>query len=209
MLGLALVLSSCMHFGMMGNHAGEDVGSHNPPESRLEKEVTAGDVKATAIFPPLQVSKEILFTLKLYDVRNRRAISEAKASFHAEYVHKAGTDEHAMHGGQDAIPNRPPADHAVSFERELEESSETGTYAVAFTASQAGEYHFMFHISAIGEQEIDPEIVIDVQRTAIPAQQHSSGMMRGMGAASTYVIIGGALMGAMMLAVWISGGRMF
>lgn len=213
-LTLSLVFTSCMHLGMMGTHADhQGTGSQTPPEPLLEKEVLSADFKATAIFPPLQMRTETVFTLKLTDVRTREPVSNARVSFHAAYLHKAEAKHeaggHMMHTAKDSMRLRAADDHAVNFEQDVEESPEPGVYKVGFTGSQTGEYELMFHITAVGGQELVPGIVIKAERPVVSRQQHSAGMMHGMGSASEYLIIGGALMGAMMIVLWATGGRMF
>lgn len=214
LLSIALVLSSCMHVGMMGAHGEDQSGKHQiTAEAVLEKEVTSGEIKATAIFPPLQIGKQAVFTLKLSDIKSTQPIPGAQVSFHLTYLHNAeghgGHDAHMMHGEMDSKSARPNTDHAVNFDQEIRESSQPGLYTVVFTASQSGEHKLMFHVSAIGDKTLNPELIIEATRNVASSDTNHDGMMQGMGGASDYVIVGAVLMGAMMLAVWAAGGRMF
>lgn len=214
LLSIAFVFGSCMHLGMMGTHGDNQSGKHQiTAEAVLEKEVTSGEIKATAILPPLQVGKQTVFTLKLSDVKNTQPISGAQVSFHSTYLHNAeshdGHDAHMMHGERDSQPARSNSDHAVSFDQEVRESSQPGLYTVVFTPSQPGEHRFMFHVSAIGDKTLDPELVIEATRNVASNDTNYDGMMHGTGGVSEYAIVGAVIMGAIMIVVWATGGRMF
>lgn len=213
---LGLFLSSCMHLVMMGSHGGEESTQHQSmSDSVLEKEVTVGDVKAIATFPPLQIGKQTTFTLKLEDKTTGKPISKAHVSFHTAYLHTGEVDEmggmHMMHGEMDTSHAQSAPDHDVNFEQELVESSTPGIYSIAFTPSQAGEQKVMFHINAIGGQQLQEEIIVETKRnTSTSSESHGGGMMRGMGGTSEYAFIGVALMGTMMIVLWLTrGGHMF
>ena len=210
LLASLLFSSSCMHLGMMGT--GTD--HQSTPESVLEKEVTVGGIRAIAIFPPLERGKEALFTLRLSDAETGQAISRAQVFFHAEYLHTI--DRHAMHGKDmmhhemdSTKPQRMEQEHDVNLDQEVTESSIRGTYSVRFNPSQSGEHKLMFHITALGDQMLEPEIVIEATRIVPDKASGHSGGMHGMGTPTTLVIVGAAIMGAMMLAGWIIRGRIF
>lgn len=206
----SMLFSSCMHLGMMGT--GTD---HQPlPASVLEKEVTIGGIRATATFPPLERGKEALFTLTLANAQTGQAISQAQVFFHAEYLHTG--DQHSMHGKDmmhqemdSTKPQRMEQEHQVNFDQEVKENSVRGSYSVAFEPSQSGEHRLMFHVTALGNQILDPEIVIEATKDVPDKMSSHGGGMYGMGGASEYVIIGAAIMGAIMLVVWITRGAMF
>ncbi len=214
LIASSLFLSSCMHLGMMGtdgDHQSRDRQAAS--ESVLEKEVTFREIKATAIFPPLQVGKEAMFTLKLTNVHTGQPLSGAQVSFHAAYVHSAEESQmkgmHAMHGEIDSAHARAAQEHDVDLDLEVAESSNQGIYVISFPPSQPGEHQIMFHITAIGDQLLEPDIVIEATRHASTSTVDHGGMMQGIGGASEYAIIGAALMGALMLVLWVTGGRMF
>lgn len=214
LLSSTLFLSSCMHMGMMGTHGGHQIGEHQTAsETSLEKEVVIGDIKATAFFPPLTLGKETLIELRLSNLRSGLPVSSAAVSFHAMYLHRVGGSgehgAHMAHGEKDSLLARPDADHAVSFEQEVEESPQRGLYSVAFTPSQSGEHRLMFHVTAIGGNRLEPELVIEVTRSVASPQPSHGGMMHGTGSTSEYLIIGGALMGAMMIVMWATRGGIF
>lgn len=206
----SMLFSSCMHLGMMG------IGTDHqaPPESVLEKEVTMGGIRATATFPTLERGKEALFTLTLADAQTREAISQAQVFFHAAYLHTG--DQHSMQGKDmmhhemdSSKYHRAEQELDIHLEQEVKESSVRGNYSVPFKPSQSGEHRLMFHVTALGDQTLDPEIVIEATRDVPEKMASHRGGMHGMGGASEYVIIGAAIMGAMMLAVWLARGGIF
>lgn len=207
------MLTSCMHLVMVGTHPdNEDGHSSGASAPVFEKEVLWNDVRASATFPPIQTGKETLFSLKLTDIRSGAPLSGAKVTFHASYLHGSemihDARSHLTHTTTDSSHMRSTGEHSVNFEQEVQESSQPGIYAIAFRGPQEGQYRLMFHISAIGEQKLEREITIEAQQTAVRHKDHSSGMMGAIGGASIYVIIGAAVVGAVMLAVWVSGGGM-
>ncbi|GEM_PF-1518407 len=211
---LSLTITSCMHLGMMGTHEGHQTGEHQAArETRLEKEVVMGDIKATAVFPPLALGKETLIELRLSSLQSGQPISNAAVSFHAMYFHQVeggeGHDTHMMHGEKDSVHERPNTEHAISFDQEVRESSRRGLYSITFTPSQPCDHKLMFHVTAIGDEELTPELVIEATRNVASPQPSHSGMMHGFGGASEYLILGGVLMGAMMIVMWVTRGGIF
>lgn len=210
-----LFLSSCMHVGMMGTHGGHQTGEHQTAqETGLEKEVIVGDMKATAVFPSLTLGKEAPIELRLTSVQSGQPISGAAVSFRVSYVHKAerspGHDAHLMHSDKDSVPARPSADHAVSFDQqEVQETSQRGLYSTAFKPSQSGDHRLTFHVTAIGGAKLEPEIIIEATMNVASPQPTHGGIMHGMGSTSEYLIIGGVLMGAMMVVMWVTRGGIF
>lgn len=210
LLALSLLLPSCMHLGMMSHGTADHSAT---PESILEKEIVAGDIKATAIFPSLELGKEAQLTLRLSDARTGRALSRADVFFHAQYLHTP--TDHAMHGSEtmrhraDSAQVRKETDHDVNVEQEVPESPELGVYRVSFTPSQEGTHQLMFHITALDERLLEPEVTVEVTRTVTTKHDSHSGSMLGFDSRSGYAFIGAALTGAMMLVVWATGGRMF
>jgi hypothetical protein len=206
----SVLLSSCMHLGMLGTG-----GDHqSSAESVLEKEVTVGEIRATAVFPPLSMGEEARFTLRLADTKTGRPISGARVSFHAEYLHK--NEEHQMprhqqmHDTHDSTTaRRTPQEHDINLDVELNESASAGRYSAQFTPSQAGVHRMMFHVRSVGERKLETEIVVEAARTVPAKMSGHGGGMHGMGSATPYVVIGAALMGAMMIVIWAAGGRMF
>lgn len=209
-------LSSCMHVGMMetdGGHHGE-TGHEMTTQPVLEKEIVVGDVRAIALFPPFELGKEALLTLRLVDVTTRQPLTGATVSLHAAYVHDPAT-EHADPSG-DASQHgerhgnvRAETGHGIDFNQQVNESSEPGVYSISYGSHQPGNHTLMFHITAIGRRVLDPEITVEATRT-VPTEghDHQGGMMGGT-STSTYVIIGAAVMGTIMIAMLLARGGMF
>lgn len=210
LLGFSFFFTSCMHVGMMGT--GTDHQSNF--ESVLEKEITVGDTRATAIFPPLETGKETLFTLKLVDKRTGHTISGAKVSFHAEYLHS--NNEHKMHGthmkhskADSTMSHRMEQEYNMSHDLKVNENTADETYSLRFKPSQPGEHRLAFHVSAIGDMTLNPVLVIESTRVVMNKDDSHSAGMHGLSSWGTYGIIAGITMGAMMVWLWASGGRMF
>jgi hypothetical protein len=209
-------LSSCMHVGMMGTGNGHHSGGAHEmtTDPVLEKEVIVGDVKAIALFPPLELGKEALLTLRLVEVNTGRPLTGATVSLHAAYVHDPAT-EHAdpsaranphaeIHGSE-----RKESSHAIDFNQQVDESPEPGVYTISYGSHQPGDHTLMFHITAIGERKLEPEITVEATKTITGERhEHQSGMMGGT-STTTYVIIGAAIMGAVMIAMLAARGGMF
>ena len=176
-----ILFSSCMHMGMPMMH--DDVEHQSRMESVLEKEVTVGDVKAIAIFPPLEPEKDVLLTLRLVDAKTGQPISGAMVYLHAQYFHKL--DSHQRHekpmtqgDSSSGHSQRIEREHDVHIDQDVEESGERGMYSISYGSSQPGEHTLTFHITAIGDRKLEPEITIEAKRTlADQAHEHDGGMM--------------------------------
>lgn len=200
---------------MMGTHGGDgSAQDQSASASTLEKEITSGNVTAIATYPPLQIGKQTTFTLKLEDRTTGKPISNARVSFHTAYLHigekRQMSGMNMMRGEMDTSHAQSAPDHDVNFDREVVESSTPGIYSIGFTASQAGEYKVMFHVSAVADQALPQELIVETTRNVSAFDEsHGGGMMSGMGGASDYFIIGAAIMGAMMILVWTTRGGIF
>lgn len=92
---------------------------------------------------------------------------------------------------------------------EVAERATPGVYTITYKSFQRGEHTLVFHISAIGDRKLDPEITLEATRT-ISGDLHKHGSdMKGSTSTITYVIIGAAAMAAMMFAMLVVSGRMF
>ena len=208
----AAMLSSCIHAGMPMMHEANHPGSAT--ESTLEKEVIVGDVKAAAMFPPLELNKETGVTLRLVNVKTSRPISGAEVYFHAEYMHKVDShEEHASgetaHNANSSRSHRLEQEHDVHIDQDVRETADPGVYSVSYGSSQPGEHTFMFHITFVGGRKLEPEITLEAKRTiARQSDEHAGGMM-GIGSSSTYLLVGTVIMGAMMAAMLLSRSGMF
>ncbi|MEK9136572.1 MAG: hypothetical protein AAB393_05570 [Bacteroidota bacterium] len=200
-------LSSCMHLGMMGTGDGHHSGAAHEmtAEPVLEKEVMVGDLRAVATFPPLKIGEDVTLTLRLMDARTSQPISGAKVYLHAQYAHRPTPhDDHA-----ESSPQKKEQEHDINIDQEVTESATPGVYTIPYGSSQTGEHTLMFHITAIGDRKLEPEITLEATRTLSgESHEHQSGMMGGT-STTTYVIIGAAVMGAIMIAMVAARGGMF
>lgn len=202
------VFSSCMHLGMMATGGNHHSGSGHQAaiESVVVKEVIMDNIKAVATFPPLQKDNDVVVSLRLVDVGNSRPISGARVYFHARYAHTIETTSSHDHSAS-ARSGPPEREHEVNIDQQVKESSEPGVYSIAYGSSQPGEHTLMFHIAAIGDRTLDPELTIEATRLlAAPSHGHGSGMMHGTPA---YIVIGAVAFGVVMTAMMLSHGEIF
>jgi hypothetical protein len=193
-----IFLSSCMHLGMVSTTHGEDHQIQR--ELIVEKEVIAGDIRAVAAFPPLQSDEDVVLTLKLLDSQTTMPISNARVYFRSDYTtHDHHHESHSEH-----------SEDETTRDREVGESSTPGVYTISYKSSLMGEYTLSFRIVAIGEQALDPEINIETTRIVSNGSHRTTGHMMGgmMGSTTTttYVIVGIALMTAMMVGMFVIRG---
>jgi hypothetical protein len=185
-----------MHMGMPMMH--EEGESHGNMEPALQKEVTIGELRAVATFPPLDLGKEAIFTLRLVNARTSAPISGAEVYLHAEYAHSV-----------DSLSNAGEIPHQIIFDQDAEEGREPGLYSVTFSSSQTGIHRFMFHVTALNGQPLQQGLVIEATRT-VTGLPHDHGIdMVGGNNTVTYVIVGAVAMGAMMAAMLFARGGMF
>ena len=206
---ISLFLMSCMHWGMMRSGA-ED----RPPKgSVLVKEITVANVKASAIFPQAGRDTETLFTLKLIDTGSGEPFSGATVFFHVQFHHDTGdtmANMHMMHAETDSTRVQQMGDRGTDVVQEVQETSEPGVYSVAFTPTQGGNYTFGFRVAAVPGQNLGQDILVEAAAVVRSDDvMGHSGMMHGNDGAFGYMLIGAAIMGAMMLVVVVARGRMF
>lgn len=232
---ISLFFSSCMHLAMTGMSGhGEDDGTDH--QTTLEKELTVGNVRVNALFPVMEKGKETVFTLKLSKASTHEGITGAEVYGHFDYFHHAASahshsgmmmEEQPDTSGQmdqsyakpDAVDSsvqrvdhsgaaveRIPSDHQISMHLEATEGKEPGTYTFIVTPPSEGEYIGAFHIVSIDGEKLTPEILIEAKRNVSDAPMHAQGSMMGMGGSSTYLIVGGVLMGTMMVVAWLVRG---
>lgn len=203
-----MLFPACMHLAMMGTVTDHQATS----ESTLEKETTLGDTRATTIFPPLRMGKQTLLTLMLADAKTGKSISGAEVYFHVEYI-DTGSEE-KTHGGDMVYhgsdsANAAPPHKQYDMDPPNVEETEAGHYLVRFTPSQSGEYKLMFLLRSLRDHISEAATIIEATRS-VPSERadHDAGM-HGMGGSTTYILVGVAMMGAMMLVLWLTRGGMF
>jgi hypothetical protein len=196
-----IALAGCMHGGMSMMGAG---GLHGHMDPVLEKEVISGNIKAVATFPAMETGQEALFKLKLIDLQTSQPISGAGVYFHAEYIHPMDSS------GHDVALEHAVRTHDMNITRDVPEGEERGTYSISYGSSQAGEQDLMFHVASIRGEKLEPEIVIEARRMIVePSTDHHDAMIETGGSSTPYLLIGGALMAAVMITLMLVRGRMF
>lgn len=232
------ILSSCMGAMMLGTGGhGSQTEGHSAPEATLEKDLTIGEMRAVAVFPAIEIGKESVFTLKLLNSKTSEPIRRAKVYSHVEFEHSPDAHQgmnhmammeemHNMHGAKDTSMSmhgkmdhstmedtshamKKEEKHGIDFQQEVDESSTPGTYSFSLKPHQSGVHTITFHVTEVDGQILSPPLLIEVNRNvAKVSEQHSGGMM-GMGSSTTSVLIGTAVIGAMMLTMWLVRGSIF
>lgn len=208
----ASILSSCMGAMMLGAGGhGSQAEGHSATEPTLEKEVTVGEMKATAIFPAGEIGKEAVFTLKILNGKTGEPIRRAKVYSHVEFEHSAETHQGMNHMAMmdTSSAMKKEEKHGIEIQQEVDESSTPGTYSFTFKPHQSGIHTIIFHVKEVDGKDLSPSLIIEANRNvAEKGEQHGGGMM-GMGSSTTYAFIGAAIMGAMMVTVWLVRGSIF
>jgi hypothetical protein len=194
-----------------GGHGSQAEG-HSATEATLEKEVTVGEMKATATFPATEIGKEVEFTLKLLNSKTGEPIRRAKVYSHVEFEHSTdahqGMNHMAMMDTSSAMKEEEK--HGIESQEEVDESSTPGTYSFSLKPHQIGIHTITFHVTEVDGQKLSPPLLIEAKRN-VAEEMKMDGMMgmMGMGSSTTYVLVGAAVMGAMMLTVWLVRGSAF
>ena len=200
-----LIFSSCMHVGMMGTGDDHHVGAGHEmtSDSVLEKEVVMGEMRATAVFPPLELGTDAVLTLRLMDARTGAPISGAQVYFHVQHVHHVNQHDAAA----ESPSQMKEQEHDGDTNQEVPESTTPGVYTIPFGSSHAGEYTLIFTVTAIGDRMLEPEMRLEAIRTVSgESNEHHASMMGGSNT-TTFLIIGGVVMGAMMVVMLVALGH--
>ncbi|MBI5463773.1 MAG: hypothetical protein HY966_02315 [Ignavibacteriales bacterium] len=225
----AFILSSCMGAMMLGTGGhGSQAEGHSATEATLEKEVTVGELKATAIFPAIEIGKEAVFTLKLSNSKTGEPIRRAKVYSHVEFEHSPDAHQgtmmeemHNMHGAKDTSMSmhgkmdhstmedtshamKKEEQHGIEFQQEVVASSTPGTYSFSLKPHQSGIHTITFNITEVDGQPLSPPLLIEAKRN-VAKEMKMDGMMVmvGMGggmstAGAIGIVVGAAFMVAMM-----------
>ncbi|MBI4811772.1 MAG: hypothetical protein HY800_10100 [Ignavibacteriales bacterium] len=197
---LSFFFSSCMHMMMNDNHRQQD---HNT-DSTLQKEVIMGQIKATAMFPPLEINKETEFSLRLVDVTNTKPISGATVMAHIEYV---SSDDNMKHDPyhQKEVDSQSKKHWSI----ELTEGKQAGLYLFKQEFAQTGEYIIQINVLSVQGIKLEPVLIIDARKNVFEHPNSHGGGMLGKGSSTTYIILGASLMVAMMVGMFIVRGSIF
>ncbi len=183
-----VLFTGCMHSMMMGGH-GE---SQSETIVVLEKEVTAGNIKAVATIPPFLMDKEILITILLSDKETSSPVSGAEIFGH--FVPKGIMDENTNEHEAKEIKAR---------------EGEDGLYTLSFTPVHADEFSIHIQVRTIQGRTPEQPIVIEATREVSGMNHNGHGGMHDSGSSSSTYIIGGVIMVTMMVGMLLWRGGMF
>jgi hypothetical protein len=145
-------------------------------------------------------------------------LSKAQISIRVVSVHDTEYDSlgHSemmmMHQMDTSQAHTMPMNHDIDMEISVSESSEIGTYNAYFKPLQSGSFKFIVTLTSAEGYMLDKPLIIEGTRVVNPMGENHGGMggMMGMGGStSPWLIVGAAVMGAMMIVVLASGGKMF
>ncbi len=219
----SFLFSSCMSLGMLGMGGMDSMGMNSSEtdyshraDTMLEKEVVSGGITAVARIPALTLGNESNLTLTLTDTKTKEPLAGATVFFHAAYLHTPSNQMNHQHShmegmnqSADSSVAMPEQQHEVNVDEELSDEGEPGTFIASYTPVQEGDHRLMFHITAVHDQKLEHELIVEAARTVTAKSEAHSGGMHGGYGLSDYAVIGAAAMTAMMVVVWASGGRIF
>lgn len=209
----SLLFSSCMPLGMLGGGSGD-----TSQQTVLEKEAFSESLKALAFFPPLTKGDESRIAVKVTDRKSGKPLSKAQISIRVELLHDSEHESHTdggmmmMHQMDSTHADTVSMNHKAEMHIPVNESSEVGMYHAYFTPAQSGTCRFSVAISSIEGYVLEQPLIIEGTRAINPMGESHGGMggMHGMGGSgSTWLIIGAAVMGAMMIVSWGIRGGLF
>jgi hypothetical protein len=203
MLFLAFALfPGCMHLGMLG-------GSHSdsPHQTILEKETITSSLKTVALFPSLVKGDESRVVVKLTDRKSGQPVPKAHFSIRVVSMRDSENESHGgmmmmQHQMDTSQTHTMQMNHDIDIEIPVSESSEIGTYNAYFTPLQTGSYKFVVTMVSVEGYTLEDTIVIEGTRMVMPTESSHEGMHGDMGGSnSTWLIVGAAAMGAMMIVI--------
>ncbi|MBI3195284.1 MAG: hypothetical protein HYZ34_12590 [Ignavibacteriae bacterium] len=178
------LFSGCMHTIMMGSH-GE---TRQQTVVVLEKEVTAGNIKAIATIPPFEMDKEVIVSVNLFDTETSSTLSNAEVVGH--FMPK---------GNEDSENHQHDENEYIATEKER------GLYTISFTPAHADEYSIHIQVKTIQGRSLEQPIVIEATRE-VAGMNHNMGGMHDSGSSSSMYIIGGLVMVTMMVGMFALRG---
>jgi hypothetical protein len=188
---LLLSLSSCMHLLMSDKNATDTTS-----DSVIDKQISEGNVDIHAVIPVLTMNEPQPVSIDLHYRDTQMPMSSAVVSFHFTKLDTMGEMHgHEMHSVMDS-----GVVHGIAQE------ISSGKYSFVVTPSNEGHSSLLISVKTMASDSLQKAIEFKVQRTV--KMQHSNMGMMGMGGTSNYLIIGGIVMAAMMIAVWTTRGGM-
>lgn len=187
---IGITFTSCMHLGMAG-HPGDE----SPTQAPLEKEVTKAGFLLRGIFPPLNAGEKTKIEVFVFDASTGMPASGI--------IHVAGrfeySDNGAHHTTHDHMTNEP-----FELLNPLVVTEEgKGKYTFFITPGKGGNCITGFRLKAVDSQGHEEELKIEASRTVGKSHSTGGGSMMGMGMTTAAMVLGIAMMGAMMTAMWL------
>ncbi len=166
-----ILFSGCMHTMMMGSH-GE---SQTQTIVVQEKEVTVGEIKAGATFPPLELEKEGIVTVRLSNSKTKLPIEKGMLIANFTLQHDGEMNHESTMQMNNEIPGK---------------ENKSGEYTFSFTPSQAGNYAVSVKISSIQGRTLEQPILIETTQEIVGGDhsEHGGGMSGSGGSSSMYII---------------------
>jgi len=179
-----------MHLLMSDKHTADE-----PSDSVIDKQISEGNIDVHAVIPALTMNESQTVSIDVRYRDTQTPVSGAAISFHFMKLSIPGEKHnHSMQSAMDS-------DMVQGTAKEVS----SGKYSFVVTPAAEGQSSLLISIKPVGNDSLQKAIEFEIQRTV--NMQHSMGMM-GMGSTSNYLIIGGIVMGAMMIAIWATRGGM-
>ena len=192
MLAIAILpLSGCMMW-MHGDMSGEHGARGTAQGQTFVKETRHDNIKISAEVPPLWEGKEASLTLRIEDALSGKPIAGAIVDV---VIRRAEHEEHAevQHGAHEA--------QAVTSGRAAE-SAGKGVYVFSRKFAEPGWYEITFTITGLQEKGVAAPVSLTVKKEVIPAHK-PEGKDHGETGGKSMLLIGGAMMVVMMLAIML------
>jgi hypothetical protein len=193
MLATAILpLSGCMMW-MHGDMSREHGARGTAQGQTFVKESRHDNIKISAEVPPLWVGKEASLTLRVEDALSGKPISGAAVDI--VVIRRAERAEHAgaQHGAESA---------EKTVQGKAAEGAEKGVYVFNQKFAEPGWYEITFTITGLQEKGVATPISLTVKKEAIPAHE-PEGKDHGKTGGKSMLLIGGAMMVVMMLAIML------
>ncbi len=205
-----LLLSGCMMAGMAGMggmghmgagaHKGSAAAAHGEPT--VIKEMTGGEFRVTADFPPYAPTDSLRYTVTVRTLDGRLITTDAQVVMD---VSPAATEAVAMvpaaaHAGH-AAPTAKTASAGFEHIRFAPVERGGGRFVFRPSIPRGGAYRIAVTVERVGDTVLDPPIMLAhvVSLPALAAPPSASGHTTRTSGLATLAILGGVSMAVMML----------
>jgi hypothetical protein len=186
-----LFLNGCMMW-MHGDRSREHGGRGTAQGQTFVKETRHDNIKISAEVPPLWAGEEASLTLRIEDALSGKPISGAAVDI---VVRRAERAEHAgtQHGAESA---------EKTVHGKAAEGAEKGVYVFNQKFAEPGWYEITFTITGLQKQGAAVPVSHTVKKEVIPAHE-PEGKDHGKTGGKSMLLIGGAMMVVMMVAIML------